>query len=180
MKKGIKTLITGILLSAVGAIVVPIAVVLPLILDKSDQQQQFVVPSTTEVEVGEPGRHYLWNDYQTFYDGKNYSQSKSIPDGIEIHVADLDGKSLPFTSDTSISSSVGSYSKNSIGYVEVDSPGKLTVAVSGSPDNRVFSFSKSEIMKILGLIFGGIGLCLLLTTAGIGISIWGIIKLVKK
>jgi hypothetical protein len=179
MKKGLKTLIVGILLFTVGAFVVPIAFVLPLIMDDSDERQ-FIIPGATKVEITEPGRYYLWNDFQTIHEGKSYNRSEGIPDGLEIAVTDQNGQGLDFKSDTSISSSSGSSSKNSIGYVEVTNPGRLVVSVSGNSDERVFSFSQSGIMKVLGLIFGGFGLSLLLAIAGVGFSIWGIIKLVQN
>ncbi|GHB92575.1 hypothetical protein [Cerasicoccus arenae] len=179
MKKGLKTLIVGILLFAVGTFVVPIAFILPIILDGADERQ-FIIPGTTEVEISEPGRYYLWNDFQTVYSGKSYSRSNSIPDGLEITITKQDGEGLAFSSDTSISSSSGSSSKNSIGYVEVSSPCKLTVSVLGNSDKRVFSFSQSGLMKMFGLIFGGFGLSMLLAISGAGISIWGIVKLVKN
>ena len=179
MEKGLKTLIAGIVLFVVGAFVVPIAFLLPLILNNSDERQ-FIIPGITEVEILESGRYYLWNDFQTVFDGKSYNRSESIPDGLEIAITNEDGKDLQFTSDTSMSSSSGSSSKNTIGYVEVSNPSRLTVSVSGGSDERVFSFSESGIMKMLGLIFGGFGLSMLLALAGVGISIWGTIKLVMN
>ncbi len=179
MKKGLKTLIAGVLLFLIGAFVVPIAFILPVILDDS-HERQFIIPGSTEVEIAEPGRYYLWNDFQTVYDGKSYNRSKSIPDGLEITVKDESGRSLAFSSDTSISSSSGSSSKNSIGYIDVEKPSKLSVSVQGGSEQRIFSFSQSGIMKILGLIFGGFGLSMLMALAGIGVSIWGIVKLVKN
>ena len=179
MEKGLKTLIAGIVLFVVGAFVVPIAFLLPLILNNSDERQ-FIIPGITEVEILESGRYYLWNDFQTVFDGKSYNRSESIPDGLEIAITNEDGKDLQFTSDTSMSSSSGSSSKNTIGYVEVSNPSRLTVSVSGGSDERVFSFSESGIIKMLGLIFGGFGLSMLLALAGVGISIWGTIKLVMN
>ena len=169
----------GIVLFVVGAFVVPIAFLFPLILNNSDERQ-FIIPGTTKVEIQKPGRYYLWNDFQTVFDGKSYNRSKSIPDGLEIAIMNEEGKDLQFTSETSISSSSGSSSKNSIGFVEVSNPSSLTVSVSGGSDERVFSFSESGILKLLGLIFGGFGLSILLALAGVGISILGIIKLVMN
>jgi hypothetical protein len=179
MRKGLKTLIAGIMLFLVGGVLAPLAIILPIILNDSDGQQ-FLIPGSTEVTITEPGRYYLWNDFQTVYDGKSFDRSERIPDGLEIVVKDEAGNSLLFKRDTSISSNVGSSSKKSIGYVEVDKPGKLTVSVSGSSDQRVFSFSQFDFLRLLGFVFGGIALAVIMSLAGIGITIWGIVKLVKN
>ncbi|MDD5262205.1 MAG: hypothetical protein PHD76_10200 [Methylacidiphilales bacterium] len=166
MKKGLKTLIAGILLFVIGAFVVPIAMILPLILDGS-KETQFMIPGSAEVDIEKPGRYYLWNDYQTVFEGKSYNRSEGIPDGLEISIKSANGEKLKFVSDTSISSSSGSSSKHSIGYIQAGNPGKLTVAVSGTAEPRVFSFSESGIMKMLGLIFAGSAISILVALTGI-------------
>jgi hypothetical protein len=72
--------------------------ILPVILDGSDGQQ-FLIPGSTQVAIAEPGRYYLWNDFQTFYDGKSFNRSQRIPDGLKIMVKDEEGNSLLFNSD---------------------------------------------------------------------------------
>lgn len=179
MKKGLKTLIAGVLLFAVGAIVVPLTIVLPFLLSDSDKNQ-FLVPGDLEVEVTEPGRYYLWNDHQTVFAGESYNRSESIPDGAKIRVSTAGGADLTFTASTSTTVSSGESSKRSIGYVEVTAPETLTVSVSGDFQERVFSFSKSIILKMFGLIFVGVGVSMLLTVCGVGLAIWGIVKLARK
>jgi hypothetical protein len=172
MKPGLKTLITGITLFILGGFVIPFLLILPLFLNES-ANSQFLIPGSNEVTVEEPGRYYLWNDFQTVHDGKSFSRSESIPDGLEIAVTDDTGKTLAFTSDTSTSSSSGSSSKNSIGYVEVSNPGKLRVSVSGDSEERVFSFSQSIFPKMFLTILGGGIASLLMAFIGFGIGFWG-------
>jgi hypothetical protein len=179
MKPGLKTLITGITLFILGGFVIPFLIILPLFLNES-ANSQFLIPGSKEVTVEEPGRYYLWNDFQTVHDGKSFSRSESIPDGLEIAVTDDTGNTLTFTSDTSTSSSSGSSSKNSIGYVEVSNPGKLSVSVSGDSEERVFSFSRSIFPKMFLTILGGGIASLLMAFIGFGIGIWGVIKLVRN
>jgi hypothetical protein len=179
MRKGLKRLIGGILLFVFGGFVVPVAVLLPLLLDQSDERQ-FIVPGTTDIEITEPARYYLWNDFQTVYEGRSYNRSESIPDGLEIAIKDRDGRTLQFHNAAGISSSSGGNSRRSIGYVEVAEPTRLTISVSGDFDARVFSFSQSGIARMLILILGGFAASVLLSLAGIGIAIWGIVKLAKS
>jgi len=179
MKPGLKTLIIGIVLFVLGGFVIPFLLILPLFLNKPDNQQ-FLIPGSKEVTVEKVGRYYLWNDFQTVYDGKSFSRSENIPDGLEIIVTDDAGKTLPFKSDTSTSSSSGSSSKNSIGYVEVSNQGKLMVSVSGDSEERVFSFSRSIFPKMFLTILGGGAASLLMAFIGFGIGIWGAIKLARN
>ncbi|HRQ90898.1 MAG TPA: hypothetical protein PLA50_19060, partial [Bacteroidia bacterium] len=90
------------------------------------------------------------------------------------------GKTLAFSSDASTSSSGGSSSKKSIGYVEVSEPGKLTVSVSGDFEERVFSFSQSIFPKMFLAILGGGTASLLMAFIGFGVGIWGVIKIVRN
>jgi len=176
IEPGLKTLIIGIALFILGGFVIPFVLILPLFRNES-ANTQFLIPGSKEVIVEKPGRYYLWNDFQTVYDGRSFSRSEHIPDGLEIAVTDDTGKTLAFNSDTSTSSGSGRNSKKSIGYVEVSDPGKLMVSVSGDSEERVFSFSQSIFPKMFLAILGGGTASLLMAFIGFGIGIWGVIKL---
>ncbi len=179
MKTGLGAIITGAVLFAAGAFAVPAVVLLPLILNQS-KAQQFLVPGSLEVVVEKPGRYYLWNDFQTVFNGRTYNSPEALPDGLEITITRDNGNRLTFVSDGSTTSSGGTSSKKSIGYVELAGAADLTIAVSGDVDERVFSFAPSNIMKILGLIFGGMGVSVLLALAGIALSIIGLVRLSRN
>lgn len=169
------------MLFILGALVIPVLMVpfvLPLLFGASNAVQ-FKIPGTIQATVEKPGRYYVWNDFRTVYEGKSYDRSEGIPDGVEIRVHNSKGELLKFVSNTSISSSAGSSSKNSIGYVEVESPGKVGIEVSGGNEERIFSFGESGLLKMFGLIIGGFGLSMLVGISGFGIIIWGIVKLVR-
>jgi len=178
MKRGIKTIIAGVAVCLAAAIIVPLLIVF-LVVSGFPHESQFKIPGTLEVDVKNPGRYYVWNDYRTIFNGKSYDRSEKIPDGIEIQVHDANGRQLQFITDTSISSSDGGSAKDSIGYVEVDRPGKLDVAVSGGSEERIFSFSRFELLKAVGLVLGSVGFAMLAGIAGIALVIWGIVKLVS-
>jgi len=181
MKPGIKSIIVGgvlALVGLVGAFGIPLLVILPSLLGESNQVQ-FKAPGTIKVSVEQPGRWYLWNDFRTVYEGKNYNRSEGIPDGMEIRVYNSKGELLEFVADTSLSSEGGGSWKNSIGYVEVESPAELRIEVSGGNEERILSFSQSGLLKMFGLILGGELLSSLVAISGIGLVVWGIVKLVK-
>ena len=87
MKPGIKTIIAGAVLFVVGALVIPLVVVLPLVLGKS-HEFQFKAPGNAEITVNAPGRYYLWNNFRTVYEGKSYDRLENIPDGMEFQMRD--------------------------------------------------------------------------------------------
>lgn len=179
MKSGLRTLITGVLIFVIGSFVVPMLLILPLLLNESPNDR-FLVPGSKDVTIDKPGRYYLWNDHKTIFQGKSYNKLEGIPDGIEILIQYEDGAKLPFTSDTSIYSSSGNSSKQSIGYVELGEPGKISVSIIGDSEERVFSFSKSNLKKIFIMIFSGGIASALSAFGGIGLIIWGIVKLARN
>lgn len=178
MKPGVKTIITGSVTFLIGAFVVPLLFVLPLFL-RHQHEAQLKAPGSIEVAINKSGRYYLWNDYRTVYNGKSYDRSEQVPDGLEIHIQDAQGRQLQFVSDASISSSSGTSAKKSIGYVDIEHPGKVTVQVSGGSEERIFSFSQSGLLVMFGLIVGGFGLSMIVAIAGLGLIVWGIVKLVR-
>ncbi len=178
MKRGIKTIIAGVVLFILGAVVIPVLCILPLILGHSSAPE-FKVPGSFDATVDAPGRYYVWNDFRAIFEGKTYNSSTNLPNGISIQVRTADGRALQFVGDTSTSMSTGSSSKNSIGYVEVERPGKVTIQVSGSNEERIFCFAKSELLRMFGQILGGFVLSMLVAVAGIGVIIWGVIKRVQ-
>jgi hypothetical protein len=178
MKSGLLLLVLGVLL-LIGAFIVPVLFVLPLILGKTDEVQ-FKVPGELEFNAQTAGRYYLWNDYETVFHGKTYDDSEKLPDGLDIEVHDANGKELQFTGDSSESVNGHGTSARSIGYVEIDQPGKLKIDVSGETKERVFSFAKSKLMRIFGLISAGVGVAMMAFVISFGLIIWGILKLIKS
>ena len=182
MAPGSKTLITGIILFILGMIV--ITMVMPILLyDLIDDSngEQFRVPGSTQIIVEEPGRYYLWNNYQTVFEGKSYNRSKTIPDGMEFKISNKEtSKPFDFVTHLSISSNRGTSSSNSIGYVDVLSPGRVDIEIVGGGEERIFSFSRSVFTPLLALIVCGALLSMAISFIGFGLFIWGIVKRVNS
>lgn len=175
MKKGLKTLIAGIAIFLTGAVALPAFFVFTL-LSGGMAGQQFIAPGSAEIQIEKPGRYYLWNDYQTVYDGTTYNDSLTVPGGLTIRFSDASGQPLPLNADTSMSINIGSSSKNSIGFIEVTTPGSVAVSVSGEVESRVFSVSAFSLAGFARMILSGLALAF----AGLAILIWGIVKLVRS
>lgn len=180
MKAGTRTILTGVVIFLLGAVGIPLVVILSFIFTDSNEIQ-FKVPGRIQYTIKEPGRYYLWNEYQTIFDGLSYNRSTSIPDGIRITIRDTQTGSLyDFEGNTSISSSGGASAKNSIGYIEAKDTGSIIIDITGGIEERIFSFSKFGFWDIFGRIFGGIGLAFLVCIVGGGLVALGIIKLSKS
>jgi len=177
VKFGTKILLTGILLTVAGIFVVPYLFIMPLFESKYPEVT-FKAPGVGTIEIIAPGRYYLWNDYQTFYDGQTYNNSKRLPSGTRIRIVNEEsGKEIPFVADSSISLSVGNKAQNSVGYVEVSDGKSLKIEVSQNSEDRILTFAKSRFMDILGtLITTGI-FASILAFSGIGMMIWGLIRM---
>jgi len=179
MKKGVAALILGVTLFLLGILIIPLFFILPLrSLDPAGAQ--FKAPGSIEIAIEEPGRYYLWNDYRTVFLGKTYNLPENIPHGLEIRILCPDAGPLEFVSDTSISTSSGRSSKNSIGYVEIGSGGVFRIEVIGNIEERIFSFHRANFLRIFGLILRGLGIAALLGIAGAGAIIWGIVILARN
>lgn len=124
--------------------------------------------------------YYLWNDFQTFFEGTQYSKSETLPDGLEISIKNEAGDTLYFQTDTNITFTNGNISRNSIAHLEFDQPETIILSVGGDYEPRVFSFGEAFIGKFFSRIFGAVALASVLSATGIGITIWGIVKLLKK
>lgn len=176
MKRGFGTIVTGVVLFVAGILVGPGFMIFTLMLNRQ-APRQFLVPGSVEVVVEKPGRYYLWNNHQTIFEGRTYDTSESLPGGLEMTISDERGQKIPLIPDGSVSSQNGAMSKSSIGYVEVTTPGRLDVLVEGNADERVFSFAPADSMKMLALIFGGMGAFMLLAISGIVVGIIGIVRM---
>lgn len=180
MKKGLKTLIVGVVIMAVGVFVIPLLLIAPLFTAETNEVQ-FIVPITFQTTVNEPGKYYLWNVYQTIHEGKSYNQSTDIPNGAQIIISDANGNPFEFKSDgASISGNNSSTYYNNIGYVEIETPGEIIIKVTGIKQPRIFSFSRSLIMEKFRHLIGGFAACVFLGFLGIALVIWGIVKLMNS
>lgn len=179
MKKGLPTLLAGIGLVGCGALLAPMAIFWQIRASKNEARS-FVAPGHMQVNVAKAGRYYLWNEYRTVFEGRIYQQTPDLPDGLQIAVRGPDGLDLPFHSDTSISSNSGGSAKNSVGFVEVPAPAPLIVSVTGDSRERVFSFGRFDFGRLMASLFALLAVTGLLVLTGVGVALWGIIKLNRR
>lgn len=185
MKKPVKLLISGIAIFIVGGIILPLVLMALIIIPvfRVDPNIEFLIPGSIEINVEEAGRYYVWNEYETIYEGKTYSKPKDLPDDLRISMHKKDGAlQLDFVGDRSISMSSGSSSRKSIGYFQITEAGDYVVDVQGESDQRVFSVGRShlDLFRFLLLIFIGGPVCLLSSFVGFILVIVAIIKMIQS
>jgi hypothetical protein len=176
MKPGLKQMIAGVILLGIGAICVPLIIVLTLVRDSVDLVE-FEVPGSAMAFIETPGRYYLWHDYQTVYEGRSYNHPVELPNGLTIEITGKGGTPLDFVRAPNTSFTMNGRARQSIGYVELSDAGQVTVNVAGEAEPRIFSFSPFSLGHFASLIVKGILIAGLAALAALGLIIWGIVKL---
>jgi uncharacterized membrane protein len=141
---------------------------------KYDSGTQFVVPGTRVLDLAK-GTHVIWNDYVTVFEGRAYDSGKQLPGGAHVSVTDASGASLALKGTSGSTFRSGSRESVSVLEFEVTKPGRHEIAVRGDFPPRVFSVGPDLVWKLLGSIFGAIGLVLLGMGAGVAIAAWAFI-----
>lgn len=183
MNHGVKRTIAGGCLMLAAVLATPFvttAVLISYAMNLPDVPQ-FKVPGETQVSVEEPGRYYVWNDYETIFEGRTYNKWDCLPDEMTVRIRNADtGETLEFTGDTSTTSSTGGTSRNSIGYVEIEEPCALNIQVTGPVEERVFSFSRVRVWQVLKPVFASLAVAAVVGVLGLAIALWGIVRLVQS
>jgi hypothetical protein len=158
MKKGEGLIISGGVLFALGAFILPVIASIYMVSSAiknkefSIQAPAFKSSSSTEIRADEPGRYYLWNNYQTIHNGHSYNLSENLPNGIEFKFTDKDsGKPFVFKSYTGMTSSGTGSSKRTVGYINVTNACTVVIDISGGGEERIFSFYRS-IFSLTGIL----------------------------
>jgi len=181
MRAGMKRIIAGAIVGGLEAVVIlffMIRILLPGNLG-DEKNHRFNVPGSTEVVVEDSGRYYLWNDYKTVYEGKDFNQSKHLPKGTAITIINKEtGTPYDFVHETIYKTS-GSESATSIGYIEINTPATVEIDVQGGNEERVFSFFKYDFFKTFYLIAAVIGISMILGPLSLVLLISGFVGMVR-
>jgi len=142
---------------------------------KYDEGTQFVAPGRKALDLG-TGRHVVWNDYVTVFEGRTYDSSKNLPEGAQITVTDGSGASVALRRTSGSTFKSSGTERVSVLEFEVTQPGRYEVAVRGDFPPRVFSVGPDLVWIMLCSIVGAIGLVFLGSGAGIGVAAWAFIR----
>ncbi len=181
MKKGIGKIILGVGIFA-SCIILPLAGVFYLVFTQ-DGGTRLKAPGSVEIKVEDVGTYTLSNNFSTVYQGKSYSDSSKLPDGMTFLLTNkTTGETVPLTSGMNSTMTSGEEKSCSVGSFEVKAPGKYVLTISGNQKPRIFTFSKSFLgrgIMIVFLIIGGFVLSFVGAAVALLLIVMGIINLVK-
>lgn len=149
--------------------------VIASLLFQYDEGVQFLAPGSKSLDLAK-GRHVVWNDHATVFEGRSYDSSKNLPDGTQITVTDASGATVALRRTSGSTFRGGGTERVSVVEFEVPRPGRHEVTVRGHFPPRVFSVGPDLVWLLLCSIFGAIGLVLLGTGAGVAIAAWAFIR----
>jgi uncharacterized membrane protein len=150
------------------------AAVIASLIFQYDEGVQFLAPGSKTLDLAK-GRHVVWNDYVTVFEGRSYDSSKNLPDGTQVTVTDGSGAvALRRTSGSTFRG--GNTERVSVLEFEVTQPGRHEITVHGAFSPRVFSVGPDLVWLLLCSIFGAIGLVLLGCGTGVAIAAWAFIR----
>lgn len=172
MSKPVTKLAPGIILLGIAFIVFLVSAA--SLLQGRSLAPQFTVPGEHQIEVSEPGRYFLWDNYRTWHDGATVTRSAQFPSAFSIKASGSGGAEISFTPDRSHSWSIGNHAKRSIGFLDIPETDTLTIEVTGDTDTRIVSLAKADMKKELWLKLGGFGLALIIAIIGIPLLLWGL------
>jgi hypothetical protein len=127
-------MVWGGIIFLTGGLFVPLIIWVVVFISIYNNQSlsTFLIPAKVEISIEKEGRYYLWNNYETVFEGKIYSVDEDIPHEITISLIDKSGtKKSEFVPDFSTSSSNYGSNKKSIGYFDIDKPGQYFLEISG-------------------------------------------------
>jgi hypothetical protein len=133
--------------------------------------KSFLAPGPLEFVAKEPGKHTLWHEYDTIFNGVTYS-SNMLPSGLQFLCVDAkSGVALPFGSDRGAHMSTSNVRRESVAAVQIPAPGRYLIRVEGAAQPVLFSFGPAILAKTLGSIFGAIPVAFALFAGGVALAI---------
>lgn len=177
-----KKVILGIILCT-AAVLAPGLWILSLVNAYEDRTVSFRAPGTLEVKVEAPARYFVWNEYRTIFEGRTYSSEKSLPEGVEFLLEDVEtGEALPLQTNATISFSTGGRQRTSIGYFSIEERGGYRLTIRGLEQPRIFSFGPTplgDIPSLLGRFFFLMILAVAGMIGGIFLIVFGLIAIFR-
>jgi uncharacterized membrane protein len=157
---------------AIAGVAAMVLLVLNL-LSKMDAGEQFVVPGSHSFVVQEPGKHLVWNDFRTIFQGRTYDVPERLPDGLRIRVTEaVSGHSVEVSSSRGASSNTAEAERVSIASFDAPAPGRYEIVVDGTFDPRVFSVGPNILSQLFMTILAAVMAILTGLTAAVALAVW--------
>ncbi|HTD68174.1 MAG TPA: hypothetical protein VK846_16740 [Candidatus Limnocylindria bacterium] len=130
----------------------------------------FLSPGPLDFTARQAGKHTLWHEYDTIFNGVMYS-SNVLLSGFQIHCRDgRSGAEIPVVSDRGAVMSTSNVRRESVAAVKIPAPGRYLVSVEGSPQPMLFSFGPAILGKVMGSIFGALPVAFVFLAGGVAFA----------
>lgn len=140
-----------------------------------DEGTQFLAPGRQVLELGS-GRHVVWNDYRTIFQGRTFDASRTLPSGVEITVAEAgSGRPVAVRRAGNTTFTSANTERAAVVEFEIAQPGRYAIAIRGNFPPRVFSVGPDMVRILLLAIFGSLGLLFAGWGAAGAIAVWAYI-----
>ncbi len=180
MKKHTKQILWGGVLFIAGGLLIPLIMWCFVFMSifRTPLLSTFLIPASIEITIEKEGRYYLWNDYETVFEGKTYSVDKEIPQGIDIQLIGMKtSEKIAIHPDLSIYFSGFGSCQRSIGYFDITSPGTYLLEITSQTQPRIFSFGQNKFsLKLIISMFIIGGVSILVAVAGFILMLIGTVS----
>jgi hypothetical protein len=108
----------------------------------------FKAPGSREIEIPQPGKFVLWNEYQTIFDGKTYASGPTLPPGLTFEVTELpSNQRIAGVAGLNSYLTVNQTRRQSVATFQLPQPGRYRVSVTGQFPERIFYFRESLLRQ---------------------------------
>ncbi len=176
MRPGLLNILLGAVLFLLGIAAVPVLIVLPFLSERGGTHGRIHAPGTGVVEIAEPGRHFLWHEFEGTAYGRRHRAPEYLPADWTLTITDEDGTELSLAPDTSVSVTRGGTRKRSIAYFSVETPGKITINARGDGPPTVLTVSAFDFRALIRRFLTAFAIGFTASGAGIVFLIVGVAR----
>ena len=113
MKKGVGKIILGVAIFVLS-VILPAIIIVSMVMTRGSTTK-FETPGSIQVNIKEAGKYSLSNYFSTIYQGKSYSYSEALPDGMTFTLTNNNtGKSVPMQTGLNPTTTSGNEKSKSI------------------------------------------------------------------
>lgn len=161
----------AVLIAAIG-IALSVMLIINLITTVSSSSEQIVMPSSTDIELVDPGKYYIYYEYESVVDGKIYSTGSADVSGFRVFIVNKSNNEnvellTPiFNSNYSFSGRTG----YSVFEFMIEEPGSYEITghyEHGAGEEIVLAIGKgfvgnmfASILGAIAILFGSTAICI--------------------
>ena len=135
---------------------------------------RFLAPGAGTLEIEEPGRYTVWNEYRGTFQNRTYRAEPELPEGVRFTILAPGGRVLPLKPAGEESWNEGDVQRRAIGEFTAPTAGRYSIVVEGSFPPRVIAVGADFVGRIVGVVLGAGAALLLGIGAGVGVIVYAL------